>query len=324
MSSALAAQQLPALLQDLDVLDRDAVVDRIRRLEVPLETVVTELLAPAQVEVGRRWEAGERSVTWEHAATAITDVALLTAAARAEIPPPRARVLVACAEREWHSMPARMLAELLRGHGWDAVLIGANAPAEALVESIREQEAFALLVSCTMTVHLPGAWRAVQAGHRAGVPVLVGGAAFAASARAGRLGADASGAGARQADELLELWWRDRPAPTPDVVVDPEHLRLQAVGPDLVHAAALEVPAAEREHVREDVAVVVALLAAAVLVHDGAVLREGVQWQLRFRATRGFEVDGSLRAIRTLTPHLQDLALTHAARLLRDYGPEHA
>lgn len=323
MTSALAAQQLPALLQDLDVLDRDTAVERVRGLEVPLEAVVTELLAPAQVEVGRRWESGERSVTWEHAATAITDVALLAAAARAEVPPSRGRVLVACAEQEWHSMPARMLAELLRGRGWDAVLIGASAPADALVGSIREQAAFALLVSCTMTAHLPGAWRSVQAGHRAGVPVLVGGAAFPAGSRASRLGADASSVGARQADDLLEQWCRGRPAPAPDVVVDPEHLRLQAVGPDLVHAAAVEAPAGHRAHVREDVAAVVALLAAAVLVHDGVVLRDGVQWQLRFRASRGPAVGDTLHAIRALTPHLQDLALVHAARLLRDYGPEH-
>lgn len=322
MRSTLAEQVLPGLLHDLDTLDREAVVDRVRGLGAPLADVVCELLAPAQVEVGRRWEVGERSVTWEHAATAITDVALLAAAAEARMAPPRGRVLVACAEREWHSMPARMLGELLRERGWDAVLVGANAPADALVDTIREQDVFALLVSCTMTVHLPGAWRAVQAGHRAGVPVLVGGAAFADPARAGRLGADASSDGAGETAELLLLWWRERPAPAEDVVVEPEHLRLLAVAPDLVHAGVVESPASDRDRVREDLSDVVALLAAAVLVHDGSVLREGVQWRARYRASRGGQLER--QAIRGLAPHLQDLGLPHATRLLRDYGPDHA
>jgi methanogenic corrinoid protein MtbC1 len=321
VTSALATQVLPALLHDLDTLDRDAAVDRVKSLRAPLADVVSQLLVPAQVEVGRRWEAGERSVAWEHAATAITDVALLTAAALAPVPPPRGRVLVACAEREWHSMPARMLGELLRERGWDAVLVGANAPADALVDTIREQEAFALLVSCTMTVHLPGAWRAVQAGHRAGVPVLVGGAAFADAARAGRLGADASSGSTEQTTALLERWCQERPAPADDVVVEPEHLRLLAVAPDLVHAGAAESRAADRDRVREDVSDVVALLAAAVLVHDGSVLRDGLQWRARYRASRGSELERG--AIRGLTAHLQDLGLPHAARLLRDYGPDH-
>jgi methanogenic corrinoid protein MtbC1 len=322
VSSAFAEQVLPGLLHDLDRLDRDAVVDRIRDLEAPLADVVRELLAPAQVEVGRRWEAGERSVTWEHAATAIIDVALLTAAAQLPVPPPRGRVLVACAEREWHSMPARMLGELLRERGWDAVLVGANAPAGSLVDALREQDAFALLVSCTMTVHLPGAWRAVQAGHRAGVPVLVGGAAFADAARAARLGADAIGETVGETGALLERWWREHPAPAADVVVDPEHLRLLAVAPDLVHAGVVESPSSDRDQVREDLSDVVALLAAAVLVHDGAVLREGLRWRVRYRASRGATLEG--QAIRGLTPHLQDLGLSHAARLLQDYGPDHA
>jgi methanogenic corrinoid protein MtbC1 len=303
------------------VLDRDAAVERIRGVEAPLTEVVGELLAPAQVEVGRRWEAGERSVTWEHAATAITDVVLITAAARAPVPSWRGRVLLACAEREWHSMPARMMGELLRERGWDAVLVGANAPADSLVEAIREQDAFALLVSCTMTVHLPGAWRAVQAGHRAGVPVLVGGAAFADTARAAWLGADASTDGVSDVDDLLERWWRDHPPPAGDAVVDPEHLRLLAIEPDLVHAGAVEAPLADRARAREDLSDAVALLAAAVLVHDGAVLRDGLQWRERFLASRGSSLERS--AIRGLTPHLQDLGLPHAARLLRDYGPDH-
>jgi predicted component of type VI protein secretion system len=101
--------------------------------------------------------------------------------------------------------------------------------------------------------------------------------------RAARLGADAIGETVGEIGALLERWWREHPAPAPDVV---------------------------------------ALLAAAVLVHDGADLRDGLRWRVRYRASRGATLEG--QAIRGLAPHLQDLGLPHAARLLQDYGSDHA
>lgn len=277
-------------LRALDVLDRDEAVRQVRELHdggAAIDLLVEQLLAPAQVEVGRRWEAGLRSVSWEHAATAITDVVLLTLTGGTSAARARGRVVVACAEQEWHSMPARMLTELLRRRQWDAVLIGSSVPADALVEHLSRQQPVALLVSCTMTAHLPGARRSVEAGHRTGIPVMVGGRALDGERRGEHLGADATCRGAREADEVLGRWLQQPVPPAAPPAPDPQHAELLAVGPDLVEAALTDLGAGEgRGWLEQDLTSVVAVVAAALLVRDPAVAEDGVAWLLRYRASR--------------------------------------
>jgi methanogenic corrinoid protein MtbC1 len=97
-----------AVRQALGLLDTGASV----------QDLVQGLLGPAQAEVGRRWEANRWSVADEHAATAITDAVLAALAWRIEAAEDQGHVVVTCAEGEWHSLPARMVAEVLRVHGW--------------------------------------------------------------------------------------------------------------------------------------------------------------------------------------------------------------
>lgn len=81
-----------AFLACLDGVDRDRAIDlcfSLRRTGATLEQIVDDLLAPAQREVGRRWEHGVWSVADEHAATAITDAVLSVLAVDAAGGPPR-------------------------------------------------------------------------------------------------------------------------------------------------------------------------------------------------------------------------------------------
>ena len=322
--TALPRRALPDLLVALDRLDRDAAVGHVRALTasgIPLPVLVEQLLAPAQVEVGRRWEAAERSVAWEHAATAITDVALLSAAGGSSLGASRGRLLVACAEQEWHSLPARMLVELLRHRGWDAVLVGASAPADAVVQQLGLERSLALLVSCTMTAHLPGARRLVEAGHRARVPVVVGGRA--AHQHADALGAEAGCTSAAEADDVLAGWaggtgpaLRD---PLPEI--DPEHTLLLAEGPALVLDAAAGTAgrgaAGDHLALERDLSDVVAAVAAALLVDDPRVAVEGLDWQLRFRRARNAELAAlTLAGVRRLADGTAAAGLQRAHQLM--------
>jgi methanogenic corrinoid protein MtbC1 len=62
-----------------------------------VQDLVQGLLAPAQAEVGRRWEANRWSVADEHAATAITDAVLAALAWRIEAAEDQGHVVVTCA-----------------------------------------------------------------------------------------------------------------------------------------------------------------------------------------------------------------------------------
>src|SRR5918992_1647561 len=156
-----------------------------------VQELVRGLLGAAQAEVGRRWEANQWSVADEHAATAITDAVLGALAWRVEAAEDQGHVVITCAEGEWHSLPARMAAEVLRLHGWQVTFLGASTPADHLRRFLAEVDAIGVVISCSVPIFLSGAQRSIQAAHAAEIPALVGGRGFGPDdLRARRLGAD--------------------------------------------------------------------------------------------------------------------------------------
>jgi methanogenic corrinoid protein MtbC1 len=101
-------------------------------------------------------------------------------------------------------LPVSIAANLLRWKGFDVVELGADTPAEALVETAAgEPDLLAVGIVCTAAGSPKAARRAVAALHQAvpKVPVLLGGAAVADVAHARRLGADVFTGG--RADEVV-------------------------------------------------------------------------------------------------------------------------
>jgi methanogenic corrinoid protein MtbC1 len=156
-----------------------------------VEELILDVLAPTQQRVGIRWERNECSVADEHATTAVVDGALGAIALHTPAPDPaRGTVLVACAEGEHHTLPARMGAELLRHAGWEVSFLGGSLPASELQRYAALTEPDRVVISCTLALCLPGARRSLSAIAELGLPRLAAGAAFGADdSRALRLGA---------------------------------------------------------------------------------------------------------------------------------------
>ncbi|MEU0494148.1 cobalamin-dependent protein [Mycobacterium sp. NPDC006124] len=156
-------------------------------------SVLTDVVAAAQREVGRRWQLGEYTIAQEHAATA-TAIAATKVVARhvREVPVTRGKVLVACAEREWHALPAMMIECALRAHGWDTTLLGASTNPLRLNQYLQDLGPDAVAVSCSVLGSLPTCRRFIEATTASGTPILVGGPAFGVDdMRAVALGATA-------------------------------------------------------------------------------------------------------------------------------------
>jgi methanogenic corrinoid protein MtbC1 len=266
-----------------------------------VQDLVQGLLGPAQVEVGRRWEANRWSVADEHAATAITDAVLAALAWRIEAAEDQGHVVVTCAEGEWHSLPARMVAEVLRMHGWLVTFLGASTPADHLRRFLTEVNAVGVVVSCSVPIFLSGALRSVQAAQAEGVPVLVGGRAFGPDdLRARRLGADGWAPDAAAAARLLGEWRRQPPAvdKRPTGMRDAEALELEAARPELVEAAMGELflrfpPLAgynetQLARTREDLGYILRFLEAALLTDDPRLfLDDFLPWLTGVLTSRG-------------------------------------
>ena len=139
---------------------RDEIVDATLRTDVTglanlveqafslpsLQESFFDVLAPALIEVGVRWEAGDITVAQEHLATSTVRAAMqrLLADARADV---RGVAVLACAPGEQHEIGLLMLAVLLRADGWQVAYLGADTPVLDAVELARAIGASALCFS---------------------------------------------------------------------------------------------------------------------------------------------------------------------------------
>ena len=275
---------------------RDAIrlVSDLARSGVPLDRIVGQVLAPAQVEVGRMWEQGRWSVAQEHTATGITEIALQTAVLAAGVRMPEVgqpSLVLACADGEWHALSARMAADLLRSAGVDVTYVGASLPSESLADFLAAQAPTALGLSCSTAMTLVGARETIAEAHGAGIPVLLAGSAFGADGtRAEAIGADAWVADALDAVEVLRRWAAEPPT-TFGTAVDPgtDEWELLATAPsdwvdDVMTRLAARRPTLRSQskaleaRLRKEAAYLLRCAAGVQLTGDVAMLREYTTW----------------------------------------------
>lgn len=254
---------------------------------MPFHSVLFEVLAPLEAEVGRRWQQGDFGISEEHVVTATLETVVALLAGSFDIEPAARRVVVTCAEGDAHSLPARMVAAYLVFLGWRAVFMGPGHPAAELESFLQEQPPEALVLSCTITPALPGARKSIRAAHRAGVPVLAGGPGYGPGGRwASALGADAWARDPDEVDAILNSWEPDPAASEAAALDGGEALRrLGARRPALLaavlgtleeaEAAALVDPA----QLRSDLDLLLDSLTASLLLDRPEVLADMAAWQ---------------------------------------------
>ncbi|MFF5231009.1 B12-binding domain-containing protein [Dactylosporangium sp. NPDC000521] len=167
--------------------------------------VLLDVVGRAQEQVGLRWAEGSWTVAHEHAATAISESVALAVGARIPAPAdPLGHVILACAEREWHGLPARLVGYCLQAAGWRTTFLGASMPARQFARFLDDVDADAVAISCSVAASLPAARRLIDAAREAGLPVLVGGGVFGSDdTRARALGASGWAKDARDAAAVL-------------------------------------------------------------------------------------------------------------------------
>lgn len=265
--------------------------------------VVTEVLAPVQLEVGARWATAQWSVADEHVATAVVDDVLGALSARVQPPGSGPTIVLCSAEGEWHVTPLRMGALVLRDLGWQVRLLGASTPAEHLRATLRHSGADVAAVHCALPTHLHGVPDVAAAAHEAGLPVLAAGRGFGVDGhRATRVGCDGWAPDPLSGAALAETWLDTPPAhhdPSPSPHEE-ELATLRARREDLVDEAygLLErrspMVAAyddrQRRHTLEDLGHILDAAATTMLVDDPRVMDEFVAWLEMVLVARGVPV----------------------------------
>ncbi|MBM2621434.1 cobalamin-dependent protein [Actinoplanes sp. LDG1-06] len=284
------------------------------------QRIMIDLIGGAQTRVGELWAANEWSVAREHAATAISERALAALAARTNVRPSRGRVTIACVDGEWHALPTRILAEMLRLDGWRVDFLGANVPGPHLVTHLHQTGPDVVALSCMIATRLPRAHAAITACRAAGVPVIAGGRGFGPGGRyAQHLGADAWAAGAEEAVlRLARNWPPHNSDPQLSAFLgDEEYTYVVRNRPQLIDSAMRQLteryPAMRDYNQRqldstaEDMAHIVDFLAAALYVSETQIFTDFVAW-----------TDGVLQA-RGVPPVALRVGLEAVQAQLRDY-----
>ncbi|MEU3844278.1 cobalamin-dependent protein [Streptomyces sp. NPDC028635] len=331
-----------ALWQAVAHGDEYAAVDLVHRARadgIDEETLLLDVIAAVQHRVGAEWAADRLSVAQEHAATAISErviTALVHARPRSggRPGPARGRVTVSCVDGEWHALPARLVAEVLRLRGWDVDYLGAQTPTTHLVSHLHHTGSQAVLLSGSLPTHLPAAHAAVTACQAVGVPVMAGGRAFGPDGRYARaLGADRWAADARAAAAVLdEGLLPPDPATARQAVDDLPHLadqeytfvvqsRSRLVRQTLTDLES-RFPALrgysdeQRERTAEDLAHIVGFLATALYVDDADLFTTFLTWTADVLDARGVPPHSLVVALDVLGGPLRDFP--RALRLLHD------
>ncbi|MER6631201.1 cobalamin-dependent protein [Streptomyces sp. NPDC000987] len=291
------------------------------------ETALLDVIAVVQARVGAEWAANRLTVAREHAATAIHERVI---AALAHHPDHRAaepggpRVTVACVDGEWHALPARLLAEVLRLRGWRVDFLGAHVPTPHLVAHLHQTGPRAVALSSTFFSNLPTAHAAVTACQAAGVPVIAGGTAFGPDGRYARaLGADAWAPDAREGAAVLERGLTrtgdgavDQPVDCLPHLADQEYTmvvgnRRQLVKETLVRLEDRFPPLRgytdrQRQRTAEDIAHILDHLAVALYVDDPDAFRRFLTWTADILAARDVPARSLDPALELLSRQLRD------------------
>lgn len=212
-SSAPWAERLEARLIAADAAGAWGIVEAALAAGADLDGLYTDVVSPAMVSIGARWEAGELEIAVEHAASGIVTRLIGRIGHRfARRGRPRGTVVVGAPEGEAHALPGAILGDLLRLRGWNVLDLGANTPASSFVYSADAANAIAVGVSVTSSEHLASTAAACASmkASAPGIRIVVGGRAVTDAEHAASLGADGWAASGADLHALLEAWARPK------------------------------------------------------------------------------------------------------------------
>lgn len=157
-------------------------------------SVYLEIIGPAMVSIGAKWQDGHIDISAEHQASGV--VARLVG----RLGPRFVRrgrtlgtVVVGAPAGERHALPLSMVADLIRLEGFEVADLGVDMPPTSFALAASGHDRLvAVGISVTSPSCLPAAQLTVEAvrQHARGVPVMVGGSAIQTQNMADEIGAD--------------------------------------------------------------------------------------------------------------------------------------
>jgi MerR family transcriptional regulator, light-induced transcriptional regulator len=171
-----------------------SVIEAARAAGAELDEVYLDIVAPALRTIGLRWAEGTLDVAVEHRASVITGRLLGRLGPRFHRRGrSRGTVVLGAPAGEHHALPLALLADVVRGRGWDVSDLGADVPPRSFARTAAATQQLRMV---GVSISTPESMRAGEEtiaalrGALTGVPILAGGHAVVDEAHARAIGAD--------------------------------------------------------------------------------------------------------------------------------------
>jgi methanogenic corrinoid protein MtbC1 len=262
---------------------------------VPFDSLIFDYLMAAERSVGQRWAQGDYLIAEEHVVTATIETVISLLIGMFDQPEDAPLVVVATAEGDDHSLPARAVAAQLVYEDYRTNFLGASVPSEDLRDFLESEQPAALVLSAAMTTHLLGARAVVAAAHDVGVPVLVGGKAFGHGGEwAEAVGAEAYVGSLREVSGIVGKWVEEGSPELNDVGALPEAIQHLVESESAIVAQAEQALDPDHPRLGGEISLLLGAIEGAILTGDDQVVSDMLQWQTERLAARG--LDGSVAA----------------------------
>ncbi len=145
-------------------------------------SLYTEVLLPAQREIGRLWHLGDASIAEEHMVTSCTQRAMSVLAQHSSRSPSNGKTIVTAAvATNAHDIGIRAIADLYQMAGWRSIYLGSDVPVDDLPPMISYYDVDLLVLSATLDVQIPQVKQTIREIHtrcEKQITIMVGGYAF--------------------------------------------------------------------------------------------------------------------------------------------------
>ena len=113
------------------------IIDNLLNAKTSILEIYTDIFQKSLYQIGKMWDQNKLSIGDEHLGTEITEDLLYYCSSK--ITPRKklnTKALVACINKEYHKLGARMAADIFVLNGWETYFLGASTPTKEIVKYI--------------------------------------------------------------------------------------------------------------------------------------------------------------------------------------------
>ncbi len=145
------SEKLLKIMMNADRVGAVALIDEVLTSGIGSRQIITDILDPAIVQLGRMWEQESMSLSQNFVASKIAeDILLRCIPDKSEHTHSKGAVVIGNIEDDFHSLGRKAVGLFLTAAGWDVHDLGNDVPAEELLEKAIEVNACVIGASAMM------------------------------------------------------------------------------------------------------------------------------------------------------------------------------